>query len=226
MKRSALQDTPCERHPLLLTCPLLFFFLARGWMCDRNNERFNLVATRMHRATDGPKHFFVETEFSSLFYFFIPPPSTSPLTSRSLLFFSLPRRNNWLEGAGGRGAGTGCSRRARVRVAEEENRGCSGAVGRDWRGTESARGGWMREMKWQINVNRRRPFITGLRCRGRVYDGGRVSEWASGDVRCMYVHTYERRLICVRARARRFIELEKRYRKNSKLYWWIPSRDL
>lgn len=25
----------------------------------------------------------------------------------------------------------------------------------------------MREMKWQINVNRRRPFITGLHGRGR-----------------------------------------------------------
>lgn len=43
----------------------------------------------------------------------------------------------------------------------------------------------MREMKWQINVNRRRPFITGLHRRGRVYGGARVSERTSGDVRCV-----------------------------------------
>lgn len=222
MKRSALQDTPCERHPLLLTCPFFFFPLVRGWMCDRNNERFNLVATRMHRATDGPKHFFVEAEFSSLFslLFFYSTPVYFP---SHFSFFSLPRRNNWLEGAGGRGAG--CSRRARVRVAaeeeeegEEENRGCSGVRWSEIGAVQRARGGWMREMKWQINVNRRRPFITGLHCRGRVYDGARVGGGVSGDVRCTYMHTYGRRLICVWARARRFIELEKRYRKNSKLY--------
>lgn len=52
--------------------------------------------------------------------------------------------------------------------AEVEEMGVRRDGERDWRGTESARGGcWMREMKWQINVNRRRPFITGLHGRGR-----------------------------------------------------------
>lgn len=85
----------------------------------------------------------------------------------------------------------------------------------------------MREMKWQINVNRRRPFITGLHGRGRVYGSARTRR-ASGyaDTRTYATRpcTYTRgraRGCYVRAvgpSTRRFIELEKRYRKNSKLY--------
>lgn len=57
----------------------------------------------------------------------------------------------------------------------------------------------MREMKWQINVNRRRPFITGLHIRGgRVYGSAseRTSEQASGRASeyaaTVHIHTYAR----------------------------------
>lgn len=89
----------------------------------------------------------------------------------------------------------------------------------------------MREMKWQINVNRRRPFITGLHGRGRVYGSARTrrASWVYADTLRIRVHVRVRvrtgrarpRGCCVRAvgpSTRRFIELEKRYRKNSKLY--------
>lgn len=113
--------------------------------------------------------------------------------------------------------------------AEVEEMGVRRDGERDWRGTESARGGcWMREMKWQINVNRRRPFITGLHGRGRCVwqrertePRGRASR-AGVHTRTRIVYLYVRVCTYVRtyegAGTRRFIELEKRYRKNSKLY--------
>lgn len=45
----------------------------------------------------------------------------------------------------------------------------------------------MREMKWQINVNRRRPFITGLHGRGRVYGSARTRR-ASGYADTLHAH--------------------------------------
>jgi len=62
----------------------------------------------------------------------------------------------------------------------------------------------MREMKWQINVNRRRPFITGLHGRGRVYGSARTRR-ASGyaDTSRAYVYVHPRvRVWCALERAR------------------------
>lgn len=53
----------------------------------------------------------------------------------------------------------------------------------------------MREMKWQINVNRRRPFITGLHGRGRVYGSARTSGYTRIP-RHAHLHT------CIRVRVR------------------------
>lgn len=55
----------------------------------------------------------------------------------------------------------------------------------------------MREMKWQINVNRRRPFITGLHGRGRVYGSARTRRARVGIRGYIATRTYIR----VRARA-------------------------
>lgn len=77
--------------------------------------------------------------------------------------------------------------------AEVEEMGVRRDGERDWRGTESARGGcWMREMKWQINVNRRRPFITGLHGRGRcVWQRERTEPRGASKPRgCMHVHVH------------------------------------
>lgn len=57
----------------------------------------------------------------------------------------------------------------------------------------------MREIKWQINVNRRRPFITGLHGRGRVYGSARTRR-ASGYADTLHTHVYA--LVCARPRAR------------------------
>lgn len=96
--------------------------------------------------------------------------------------------------------------------AEVEEMGVRRDGERDWRGTESARGGcWMREMKWQINVNRRRPFITGLHGRGRcVWQRERTEPRGRAEPRgCTYTYTYRvfvRVCVCVhtyvRTRAR------------------------
>lgn len=57
----------------------------------------------------------------------------------------------------------------------------------------------MREMKWQINVNRRRPFITGLHGRGRVYGSARTRRARVGIRGYLARRTYVR---CIRVRAR------------------------
>lgn len=128
----AFQDTH-ECHPLpSLGRPHLFFSLARGRTngCATETTSDLIWWPRVCNATDGRtgRSIFSSGQSFSLFLFFFIPSRRFPSRSRSLSFsfFFAPPTKQLVGGWSARGrarGGMGCSRRARVRVAvEEENR--------------------------------------------------------------------------------------------------------